>query len=216
MKKKKVKTKTSKKEPVEVNVQPVKWQVGDERRPQGYWTEQYRTEYDDIVSRLIGSGFSENDLAYTFAVPASAIKGWKRSFPSFKKACNDGKRGQLKRLAASGMREATGYDWMSKKTKTTYNADGTVDKIEKQDIPMHQAGNASLAMFMMCNISNQLGLGNEDAFKSKQKVEIENKNLNVNISAELIGDQIDRLAGKLLSGGNTKQIEADVIEQETE
>lgn len=210
--KKKTKTKVSKEQ---VEVQPVRWKAGDKRKSQGYWTEQYRAEYDDIVSRLIGSGFSENDLAYTFAVPASAIKGWKRSFPSFKKACNDGKRGQLKRLVTSGMKEATGYDWMSTKTKTVYGADKeTIEKIEVQEIPMHQPGNASLAMFMMCNISNQLKLRDDEAFKSKQKVEVENKNLNLNITAELIGDQIDRLAGKLLSGGS-KQIEAEVIEQET-
>lgn len=216
-KKKKTKTKVSKER---VDVQPVKWQPGDKRMPQGHWTSVYRPEYDDIAARLIGAGFSENDLSYTFDVPASAIKGWKRSFPSFKKSCNDGKRGQLKRLAASGMREATGYDWISTKTKTTYvvDKDGkkTVSGIEEQDIPMHQAGNATLATFMMCNLSNQLRLADEEAFKSKQKVEVENKNLNLNITAELIGDQIDRLAGKLLSGGNAKQIETEVVEQETE
>ena len=210
MKKKKAKAKTEK-----VDVKQVKWQPGDERMSQGHWTKQYKPEYDDIVSRLIGSGFSENDLAYTFDVPASAIKGWKRSFPSFKKACNDGKRGQLKRLVASGMKEATGYDWMSVKTKTEYDAKGNVVKVEKQDIPMHQAGNASLAMFMVCNISNQLKLDDEEAFKSRQKVEVENRNLNLSFTAELVGDQIDKLAGKLLSGG-TKLIEADIVEQETE
>jgi len=103
-------------------------------------------------------------------------------------------------LVASGLKEACGYDWVSTKTKTEYDAKGNVVKVEKQNIPMHQAGNASLAMFMMTNISNQLKLGDEDAFKSRQKVEVENKNLNLNITAELVGEQIDRLAGKLLSG----------------
>jgi len=205
-----------KKKTEKVEVKRKKWQPGDKRMPQGHWTGKYLPEYDDIAARLIGSGFNENDLAHTFDVPASAIKGWKRSFPSFKKACNDGKTGQLKRLAASGMREATGYDWMSTKTKTEYDAEGNVVKIEKQDIPMHQAGNATLATFMMCNLSNQLRLTDEEAFKSKQKVEVENRNLNVNISAELVGEQIDRLAGKLLNGGDTKQIETDIIEQETD
>ena len=64
-KKKKVKTKTSKKEPVKVDVKPVKWQAGDERKPQGYWTSMYKTEYDDIASRLIAVGFSEMDLSHT-------------------------------------------------------------------------------------------------------------------------------------------------------
>lgn len=208
----KKKTKTNKSKAIKVEVTPKKWKAGDKRMPQGHWTSMYRPEYDDISARLIGSGFSENDLSYTFNVPASAIKGWKRSFPSFKKACNDGKRGQLKRLVASGMREATGYDWMSTKTKTEYDAKGNVVKTEKQDIPMHQAGNATLATFMMCNLSNQLKLADEEAFKSKQKVEVENKNLNFTITAELVGDQIDRLAGKLLSGGEAKQIEADTVE----
>jgi hypothetical protein len=214
MKKKKAKTKVNKKEAVEVDVQPVKWQPGDERKPQGYWTDKYLSEYDGVASRLIAVGFNEIDLSNTFNVPESAIKGWKRSFPSFKKACNEGKRGQLKRLASSILKEAEGYDWMSTKIKTEYDAKGNVVKVEKQDIPMHQAGNANLAIFAACNISNQLKLPDEEAFKSRQKVEVENKNLNVNISAELIGDQIDRLAGKLLSC-NAKQIEAEVVEQET-
>lgn len=215
MRKKTTKTKTSKKEPIEVDVQPIKWQAGDERKPQGHWTALYKPEYDGVASRLIAVGFSENDLADTFDVPAFAIKGWKRSFSSFKKACNDGKRGQLKRIVASGLREATGYDWIATKTKTIYGADKTtVEKIEVQEIPMHQAGNATLATFMMCNISNQLKLGDEDAFKSRQKVEVENKNLSINISAELVGEQIDRLAGKLLSG-DVKQIDANIVEQET-
>jgi len=210
-KKKTAKTKKSKKE--QVDVKPVKWQAGDERMPQGHWTSLYRPEYDGIASRLIGSEFTENDLAHTFDVPASAIKGWKRSFPSFRKACNDGKRGQLKRLAASGMKEACGYDWMATKVKTEYDAKGNIIKSEKQDIPMHQAGNATLATFMMCNLSNQLKLNDDEAFKSKQKVEVENKNLNLNITAELVGEQIDRLAGKLLTGVGNKQIEAEVVEE---
>lgn len=218
MKKEKAKTKANKKE--QVDVQPVKWRPGDKRMPQGHWTEQYLPEYDGVASRLIAVGFNETDLSNTFNVPESAIKGWKRSFPSFKKACNEGKRGQLKRLASSILKEAEGYDYQTTKTKTVYSvkADGTtgmIDKIEEQVIDNHQAGNASLAVFAACNISNQLKLPDEEAFKSRQKVEVENKNFNLNITAELIGDQIDRLAGKALSGWGTKQIEAEVIEQET-
>lgn len=212
MAKKKKTTKTEK-----VDVKQIKWKPGQPRAEQGHWTSQYLPEYDDIAARLIGAGFTENDLSYTFNVPASAIKGWKRSFPSFKKACNDGKRGALKRLAASGMREATGYDWIATKTKRTYTIDDNGEKkvasVEEQDVPQHQAGNATLATFMMCNLSNQLHLNDEEAFKSKQKVEVENRNLNVNISAELVGEQIDRLAGRLLNG-STKQIEAKIVDEE--
>lgn len=212
-KKKAVKTKANKNERIEYDVKPVKWEAGQPRKEQGYWTNLYKPEYDDIASRLISVGFSENNLANTFGITAAALKGWKRSFPGFKQACNEGKTGQLKRVVASSLREAIGYDYQTTKTKTTYNADGTLDKTEVQKIDNHQAGNASLAMFMMCNISQQLKLGDEDGFKSKQKVEVENKNLNFNISAELIGDQIDRLAGKLLSG-DVKQIKAEIVESD--
>lgn len=215
MSRKKVdKTEAGRNENINGDVQPVKWKPGQPRQEQGHWTGQYKPEYDDVASRLIAVGFTENDLSHTFDVPESAIKGWKRSFPSFKKACNDGKRGQLKRLVADGLKEAEGYDYQTTKTKTTYNADGTLDKTEIQKIDNHQAGNASLAMFMMCNLSNQLKLGDDDAFKSRQKVEVENRNLNLNITAELIGEQIDRLAGKFLSGSGVKQIEANIIDNE--
>jgi hypothetical protein len=200
------KTKTQK-----VKVKRAKWQPGDPRVKSGHWTSKYKPEFDDIASRLIGTGFNEQDLAHTFDVPASAIKGWKRSFPSFKKACNDGKKGQLKRLASNSLREAMGYDWVGEKTITKYNQDGTVQEVVEHKIPMHQAGNATLATFMMCNLSNQLKLDDDEAYKAKQKVEVENKNLNVNITAELVGEQIDRLAGKLLGGG-AKQIESEVID----
>lgn len=206
--KKKTKIKVSKER---VDVQPVKWKAGQPRKKQGYWSSMYQPEYDEIASRLIAVGFNENNLANTFSITSSALKGWKRSFPSFKQACNEGKRGQLKRVVANSLKEAAGYDYKTTKTKTTYSADGNVEKVEKQTIDNHQAGNASLAMFLMCNLSNQLKLGGEDSFKSKQKVEVENKNLNLNISAELIGDQIDKLAGKFLSG-SAKQIEAEVVE----
>jgi len=214
MSKKRATKSKSKSKPIAVDVKPVKWQAGEPRKPQNFWTEQYKPEYDNIASRLIAVGFSENDLSHTFDVPASAIKGWKRSFPSFRKACNEGKRGQLKRVVASGLKEACGYDWVVTKTKTEYDAKGNVVKIEKQDIPMHQAGNATLATFMMCNLSRQLKLDDDEAYNAKSKVEVENRNLNLNITAELVGEQIDRLAGKLLTGVGNKQVEAEVIEQE--
>ena len=122
----------------------------------------------------------------------------------------------MKRIVAAGLKAAEGYDYETKKTKKMYNADGTqVEMVEEQTITNHQPANASLAQFMLCNMSNQLKLDEDEAFKAKQKVEVESKSLTVNISAELVGDQIDRLAGKLL-GGNKKQIEANFVEQETE
>ena len=75
------KTKETNEKVIKVDVEPVKWKPGDERKPQGYWTEKYLEEYDEIASRLIGAGFTEQNLADTFSVPASAIKGWKRSIP---------------------------------------------------------------------------------------------------------------------------------------
>jgi hypothetical protein len=210
--KKKTKIDEVKEKQVEYEVTPVKWEAGQERKEQGYWTGKYKPEYDDIASRLIAVGFTEKNLANTFGITSSALKGWKRSFPSFNNACRGGKLGQLRKLAANSMLEAVGYDYKTTKTKTTYDRNGNVDGTEIQTIDNHQAGNATLAMFIMCNLSNQLQLGDEDGWKSKQKVEVENKNLSINITAELVGEQIDRLAGKLLSSNNIKQIEAEIIE----
>ena len=181
------------------------------RRPYGYWVKKYKPEYAEIASRMVASDFTEDDLAYMLGISVQGIRAWKKAFPQFKTACTDGKHNQVKRLVAKSMLEAAGYDYKTKKTRVIKDAEGNITKTEETEFDNHQAANNNLLIFLLCNLSSQLGLGNEENWKSRQKLEIENKNLNVTITGELVGEQIERLAGRLLETSPTKVIESHEV-----
>jgi len=183
------------------------------RRPYNYWVKKYKPEYAEIASRMVASDFTEDDLAYMLGISVQGIKAWKHAFPQFKTACTDGKHNQVKRLVAKSMLEAAGYDYKTKKTRIIKDAEGNITKTEETEFDNHQAANNNLLIFLLCNLSSQLGLGNEENWKSRQKLEIENRNLNVTITGELVSEQIERLAGRLLETNPTKVIESKVINE---
>lgn len=183
-------------------------------RKQGWESKVYHTEYDRIAARLVAAGFTEYNLAATFGISVNALRKWKKDNRTFKAACTGGKLQQARQLVAAAYREAEGYNFTVTKTKTVYNADGTIDKTEVQETEMHQPGNPTLAMFMLCNLSNQLKLEDGEKWNSSHKIDVTKKNLNVNVDAQLVGEQIDKLAGRMLPNEDVKQVEAEVIDVE--
>lgn len=173
----------------------------------GYWKTLYKPEYDEIASRLSAVGFNGEDIAYSLGVPYQAFVNWKTHFPAFKEAVTDGRRDQLKRMAAKAMLEAVGYDYKTTKTETTFDAEGNIEKTKQVVFTNHQSPQPNMLIFLLCNLSSQLGLENEAAWKSRQKMEIESKSINLTISGELVSAQIAKLAGKLLGEPETKQME---------
>lgn len=173
----------------------------------GYWQTLYKPEYAEIASRLSSVGFTADDIAHTLGVDPKAIANWKTHFPAFKEAVLDGRRSQLKRMAAKAMLEAVGYDYSTSKTEVSRDAEGNVKGTKEVVFTNHQSPQPNLLIFLLCNLSSQLGLENEAAWKSRQKLEIESKSINLTISGELVSEQITKLAGKLLGQPETKQIE---------
>ena len=170
------------------------------------WPQLYKEEYAETASRLVAVGFTEDDLAYALNVPLAAIRSWKHSFPAFKEACKSGKLGQLRRMMSKALLEAVGYDYVVTKKETTYNEDGSVKGVKVSETTQHQAPQPNMLLFLACNLSSQLGLDEGEAWKSRQRMEVETKTVNLTISGELVGAQIERLAGKLLgSPQNTLQ-----------
>ena len=177
------------------------------------WLDHYKPEYADQAARLSAVGFSVKDLAYNFGVTEWAIRRWKECIPEFKQACDMGKHFQLKKLVAKGLMEAAGYDYQSKKTRVIKSADGTVQKIEETIFDNHQPANNNLLLFLVCNLSHQLGLPAEEMWQSKQKMEIEQKNLQVEITGKVAAEQIERLAGALIDGNKRKAIDSKVVDE---
>jgi hypothetical protein len=109
---------------------------------------------------------------------------------------------------------AVGYDYDTSKTRTIKDPEGNVIKVEETKFKSHQAANHNLLMFLLCNLSHQLGDTEEDKWQSKQKMEIEqNKNVNIQITGEVASQQIRKLAGRLLGDlDNTKKVNSTVID----
>lgn len=163
------------------------------------YKKAYKPENADMAGRLVAAGFTEKDLAFTFDVPVRCIESWKRHQPAFKAACVDGKQREKRKLVAKALMSAVGYDYETSKTKTHMDEGGNVTKIEKTEFKSHQPANHNLLMFLLCNLSHQLGDTEEDKWQSKQKMEIEqNKNVNIQITGEVATEQIRKLAGRLL------------------
>lgn len=166
--------------------------------PPGYYVSLYKPEYAETASRLVAVGFTEDDVAYALGVPKAAITNWKANLPEFKTVYKDGKRDQLKRMAAKAMLEAVGYDYETKRVETTRDADGNIKSTKEIVFNNHQSPQPNMLLFLMCNLSSQLKLDDEDAWKSRQKMEIESKSINLTVTGELVSSQIQKLAGKLL------------------
>lgn len=174
----------------------------------GHWVALYKPEYAEIASRLSAVGFNSDDVAHTLGVDPKAIANWKIHFPVFKEAVTDGRHDQLRRMAGKALLEAVGYDYQTTKTEVTENPDGSIKSTKRTVFTNHQSPQPNLLIFLLCNLSSQLGLENESAWKSRQKLEIESKSINLTITGELVSEQITRLAGKLLGHDKPSVIEA--------
>jgi hypothetical protein len=81
-----------------------------------------------------------------------------------------------------------------------------VKGIKETTFNKHQMPQPNLLLFLMCNLSSQLGLDEAEGWKSRQKMEVETKSINLTITGEAVSSQIERLAGKLLGNQSGPQL----------
>jgi len=166
----------------------------------------YKPDYVDIASRLISAGFSQADLAYAFCVNDKTIHRWRKSHPEFDAAIIEGKEGQKKRLVAKAMQGAGGYEYKTSKRVLTRNAEGRILKDEVREFVNHQPINHNLIIWLLCNISRQLGDGE---WQSKHTIEVDQKNVTLKIDGAEEFKRITDFAGKYLE--NRKTVESKEI-----
>lgn len=155
----------------------------------------YRTEYADIACRLKAADFTDQDVAYALGVSLSTVTSWKRKYPSFKRACEDGRREQKKRIVARAMKQALGYSYKERNVKVSYDKAGNVTRREESTFEKENPGNERLLVFLLTNIDRQLG---DDEWKSVNKVEVdESKSVKIVVDGKSAVDQIKKLAGEL-------------------
>jgi hypothetical protein len=179
--------------------------------PHGDGTSKYKPEYSDVAERLVAAGFTVKDLAYAFGVAKETIEQWKKSHEEFLVACEEGSLITKKRLVASGIKQALGYDYTSSKTVEKTDKNGQ-PVIETTTFVQHQTGNHNLLTFLLLNMARRDG--SYDWVTPKQVIETDNKTISVRIDGKLASEAIDKLAGKLLSETPRKKIKSVVIEDE--
>jgi len=188
----------------ETDIKNIKLEIPPAKKNRGK-PQIYKPDMAKIAGRLVAAGFEEKDLGYVFGCSKHTIHTWKKRYPEFKDACSEGKRREKKKLVAQALLSAIGYDYNTCKTKTIRDKEGNVIKSEVTSFDNHQPSNDRLLVFLLCNIDNQLG---DNEWHSKQKLEIEQKNINVTITGEIASEQIQKLAGKLLTDSPRKRIES--------
>ena len=176
-------------EPTETSI------VNEVPEARGRKQPEYRTEYADIACRLKAADFTDQDVAYTIGVSLNTIQGWKRRYESFKRACDEGKREQKKRIVARAMKQALGYNYVEKNVKHYYNADGSLIKTEESEFHKENPGNERLLVFLLTNIDRQLG---DEDWKAVSKIEVdESRSVKITVDGKSAREQIARLAGEL-------------------
>jgi len=168
----------------------------------------YKPEYASIASQLVSAGFSYVDLGYAFQVSEKTIQNWKKTHPDFNAAIVEGKEGQQKRLVAKAMQGAGGYDYESSKRKIVRNNDGEIIKDEEVQFNNHQPINHNLLIWLLCNISRQLG---DNDWQSKHTVELNEKRVTLKIDGSEEFKRISDFAGKYLE--NVKTVESKEINE---
>jgi hypothetical protein len=164
--------------------------------PRGRKQPEYCTDFADIACRLKAADFTDQDVAYALGVSLQTVQGWKRKHPGFKRACEDGRREQKKRIIAKAMKQALGYEFTDRNVKTIYDAKGNVIKREESEFQKHNPGNERLLVFLLTNIDRQLG---DKDWLSIKNIEVEEtQNVKIVYGAKEARAQIEKLSGELL------------------
>ena len=167
---------------------------------------KFDTKYVEITAKLKSIGFSEEDIAYTLGVSPLTIGNWKKDYPQFLAAIEDGKENAITKLVAKSIRLAAGYDYVDENEKYVVDKNGDLKLKEVSKFKKHQPPNPKMLMFLLCNMD-------PDNWRSEHKIEVNhNDHMTVKLDGTLASKQIETLAGKLLD--NRKVIESHEIKNE--
>jgi cell division protein FtsL len=176
--------------------------------------KRFSKAYVGQAARLAAAGFSNADLCYTLGIDKFKLIEWRKQHPELDRAIKEGKKYELQRLLAKCYLAAEGYRYKTRKKTVTKDATGNVKSVKEEEFENFQTPDNTMLVFLICNLTRQLGLEDDETWLSKQKLEIESRNLSVSITSDQITAQIERLAGNLLSQGDSsrKQIDAKITD----
>ena len=144
--------------------------------------------YVDLAARYTAAGYDVKDLAFLLGVEPATVGTWRKRYPQFRKALEQGRDIAVSHLVAKGIRAAGGYDYTEVKQEFTFNKDGEKKMTKEVIQKKHKDPNAALLTFFLMNMAPK-------HFKELKKVEIETKHkLDVTLKES---DAIRKLVGAL-------------------
>lgn len=158
-------------------------------------------DYIKVSERLVAAGLTQDDLAFVYGVAdKKAIKAWGLHDPEFLAACKRGKDVAARRIVASCLRAAVGFEaedsqeeWIQDtddKGKPTGKLKLKSRKITKKTYPPDQSAIA----FLLCNIDKRW-------MSAHQMIKVEKSDIRIKIDGKLDTKRIEQLAHRLLPPG---------------
>jgi hypothetical protein len=191
-----------------------------ERKPKGKYylpaKSFFPTSLLPVIQNLTALGLNPSEIGTVCGYSGEHSEDWLRNLKQNNSdvldAVKEGKKIADAALVAKSYQNACGYDYQE--TEDLYNEvqdpsdpeNTKTVKISTKVKTKHQPGNPTLAMFLLTNHLPNL---------YKNRIEQTRKGFVINATTELSGEQIERLAGALMSGvQERKQIDSKVIEAE--
>jgi len=180
---------------------------------------KFNYDYISVAARLVAAGHTEADVAYVLGVKAPTVASWKKRYPQFKTACENGKKMARNYLVSQGLRAAAGYDY----TEETYELRSISDKVTGESakeliltkkVKKHQKPDSNLLQFFLTNLDPD-----NFSFTKNIKVDQTTKKLNVGIAGQVESDAIRDFAGRLLAEADkvdkSKKIKSKLIKEDS-
>lgn len=189
------------------------WKAKGAKRINPKHAKEYNSEFAAIAEKLIAAGDTQKDVAFFLGTTVYNLKKWKRTYPEFKRAINNGRELTLTYLMSKGMTQAC--DRKIKDTTVEYIADvnenGHVVKVvgetraKIREVERTVPGDNRLLMFLISSLERSLG---RDVYINRQFIESKKEEtITHKVDAEAVQNQIEKLRGNL-----TKQVESIEVE----
>ena len=154
---------------------------------------KWDVKFYEMAEKLKSLGFSNKDLGFFLGnVSTSTIKDWMKKKPKLKLAIEAGREVARKKLIASGLKAAWGYDYEESNEKFTPDESGTLVLKERSVFHKHKPPDTKLMLTFLAVLDPEFRHVYQRASEGV------NKNITLKIDGKLESKKMQELAGRLL------------------
>ena len=115
-------------------------------------TVKYNQEYhDDWAWSLAIRGATDKEIAEAFKISARTVIRWKKTYPSFASAIENGNSGASARVEKALFKRATGYDVETTEKTVDVDKDGNTKPVRIKTVKQHIPADVGAMCFWLKN-----------------------------------------------------------------